>query len=143
VRPSAAAKPTEDSQPDHPQDQRAEVPENQIYHKTERPKFGGFDPIPAAWAWRAVTLNEDRSGKPEDQAALCADDSTVEICSAEGEQRRKQDEDRQGGFQQSSAMHPYSVSQGQGKKGKVSALASARGARGATGTVTVPGLVSS
>jgi hypothetical protein len=143
VRPSAAAKPTENSQPDHPQDQRAEVPENQVYHKTERPKLGGFDPKPAARAWRAVTLNEDRSGKPEDLAALDTDDSTVEICRAEGERRRKQNEDRQGGFQQSSAMHQSSVSVGQVKKGQVPAFASARGARGATGTVTVPGLVSS
>jgi hypothetical protein len=42
----------------------------------------------------------------------------VEICSAEGKRRGKQDEDRQGGFEQSSAMHQYSVSLGQVKKGK-------------------------
>jgi hypothetical protein len=94
VRPSTAAKPTEDSQADHPQDQRAEVPENQVYHKTERLKLGGFDPKPAARAWWAVTLNEDRVGKPEDRAALDTDDSTPQVCSAEGERRRKQNEDR-------------------------------------------------
>jgi hypothetical protein len=121
VRPSAAAKPTENSKPDHPQGQRAEVPENQVYHKTDRLKLRGFDPIPAAREWRAVTLNEDRRGKPKDLAALDTEDPTPQIRRADGEHHRKEDEDRQGGFQQSSTMHQYSVSQDQAKKGKVQA----------------------